>query len=508
MKSTTTLAAAMTAAVMSAGSAIAAEPSAPKTVAEAKAQFEAYNTNRPVPRSAEYHIPPGNIRAENLGELLAGRVSVSRNVEFLKPILDLQISFTGSDGQVVTCQEGGLGEMEVRRWSWTTGKVRGADGVVRPVVRWQARTPGLGEGPLSLLHDGETGEVVWHSDPVGAFPFISNLYWVQRYSGHLQERLPAATWTLCPDFPSAEELGVGVNHAQTATSYGKLVAQDPGRRVLRPDLVAADVTDADVSLGTWIEEIRDSWRDADGRALAAWGKTHVPTTAAFVFYEPLSAVWELDTRDLEKASGAHVRSARKAYWILDRDGRDAWLRWESSGGATLTGPGWPRLSPEYDMASERHPLADMHDRLLAEALAREVAGLPVGSRFEADGTVKFPEATGKGSAGRCGIPGMLREPSPATWRSLGDTIEIVRFGRAEARVGIDHLVAAMDGDGIQEPEAELSAADEIARLEDALGRARVRIRMLEAELAAAREVNDALEAAITSMAESFGRGKE
>ena len=68
--------------------------------------------------------------------------------------------------------------------------------------------------------------------------------WWDWDNGHLQERLPAATWTLCPDFPPAEELGVGINHAQTAQSYREMLAQDPGRRVLRPDLVTTDVRKA------------------------------------------------------------------------------------------------------------------------------------------------------------------------------------------------------------------------------------------------------------------------
>ncbi len=61
--------------------------------------------------------------------------------------------------------------------------------------------------------------------------------------GHLQERLPAAVWTLCPEFPSAEELGVGINKNQTAVTYDKLLEQDPGRRVLRPDLITLDPTE-------------------------------------------------------------------------------------------------------------------------------------------------------------------------------------------------------------------------------------------------------------------------
>lgn len=476
MKSKTPLAAAMIAAFMSTGGAIAAETSAPKTVAEANAQSEARLSNVMYRMPPRHALPPGNVRAENLRELLADTVSVSRDIEFREPVEDLHIVFTGRDGQVVTCRKDGWSDDTTRHWSWTAGKVRGKDGTVRPVVRWQARSPGVGEGPLGLLHDGGTGEVVWHSIDKGAF--LGTLTWVHRFSGHLQERLPAATWTLCPDFPSAEELGVGVNDAQTATSYERLVAQDPGRRIRRPDLLSADVAEADAGLSTWIEAIIGSWSEADGHALSSWTRTDVPTRMAFVFYEPLSAVWELDTGDLDKASGARVRSARDLSGILR-------IRAVS---------GWPRLMPEYDVADERHPLAVKHDRLIGGTLAQEVAGLPVGTRFEASGAVSHPDGADRESAWECGAAGSVPELEPATWRSHGEIIEIVRSGRDGTGIWLDDLVAALEDDGLRKPQAELTAAEEIECLRGALGRARVRIRELAANLEEVKAENTLLEA--------------
>ena len=87
---------------------------------------------------------------------------------------------------------------------------------------------GLGNSPL---YDGDTGQIVWYTY-VG-----EKKRWITWDPGHLQERLPAAVYTLCPDFPSPEELGVKVNTKQTAVTYDKLLEQDPGRRVLRPDLI-------------------------------------------------------------------------------------------------------------------------------------------------------------------------------------------------------------------------------------------------------------------------------
>ena len=88
--------------------------------------------------------------------------------------------------------------------------------------------PGWG----SPLYDAATGDAVWYGPWRGR--------WRAWDIGHHQERLPAIIWTLCPDFPSASELGMGVNQLQTAVTYDALLAQDRGRRILRPDLVTPD----------------------------------------------------------------------------------------------------------------------------------------------------------------------------------------------------------------------------------------------------------------------------
>ena len=62
--------------------------------------------------------------------------------------------------------------------------------------------------------------------------------WEETSYGHLQYDIPAAVYEACPEFPSAASLGMKINQKQTATTYPELLAQDPGRRVLRPDLVS------------------------------------------------------------------------------------------------------------------------------------------------------------------------------------------------------------------------------------------------------------------------------
>ncbi len=55
--------------------------------------------------------------------------------------------------------------------------------------------------------------------------------------GHLRRRLFFAVQRLCPDFPSTESLGLEVNASQGSFFYDDLLAQHPGERVLRPELV-------------------------------------------------------------------------------------------------------------------------------------------------------------------------------------------------------------------------------------------------------------------------------
>ncbi|MDE0694950.1 MAG: hypothetical protein OXH76_03845 [Boseongicola sp.] len=432
MKSNKTLATAMLAAAMLAGGGNAAESPAPTTVAEAKSVVVGKDR---LPTHAD---PPGNVPADALRELLAGSVMVSRHLELESqlPRGSLQIVFTDRDGRVEMCtQLLPFLPTAALRWAWTTGMARSESGVVQPVIRLVGKTRLVeGEGvALSVLHDGETGEAVWHEFRRGTFED-----WKSRFLGHMQERLPAATWALCPDFPSAEELGVDVNHAQTAVEYDALVAQDPGRRIRRADLVTTEM-EGDGSLPAWITRIMERWRAADGRALGDWADDNqLPTSETFVYYEPLSALWLFDVAHPEEAAGAPLEEAGIATWVIDADGQDALLvfdraelrereryerdTWEFR---------WPRLLPELVTAIERHPLAVKHDRLLSGALVREFAGLPAGSRFATDGTVQLSEPQSSGKA-------------PA-WESKGEVIEIGRrFGLQAVEVPLNELLSAME----------------------------------------------------------------
>ena len=85
-----------------------------------------------------------------------------------------------------------------------------------------------------ILYDGSTGAMTnyWYE---------KLFYWEMR-TGHLQTELPAVTWDLCPDFPSAKSLGAQVNKKQTAKFYLDLVRQDPGKRVRKPEFESKEPT--------------------------------------------------------------------------------------------------------------------------------------------------------------------------------------------------------------------------------------------------------------------------
>ena len=119
------------------------------------------------------------------------------------------------------------GETRTREHRWAAEKRVRAPGLT-PIFNPNAERP-PNRGGLSPLYDAATGEAIFYTKNDGV--------WWDWDVGHLQERLPASTWTVCPDFPSSVEIGIDVNARQTATTYPELLAQDRGRRILRPDLV-------------------------------------------------------------------------------------------------------------------------------------------------------------------------------------------------------------------------------------------------------------------------------
>ena len=196
----------------------------PQTVAEAKA-FIARTRGRKGIVDA-----PGNVRAEDYAALLGDTVFVINDgrpeTGYSIPLNLIGVIYIGADGRYLWCKfKTKHGEARTIDHRWSPHKRALGPGLT-PIFLPNSKPE---RGGLSPLYDGATGEAIFYTPNDGV--------WWDWNVGHLQERLPASTWTVCPDFPSAEEIGVGVNARQTATTYPELVAQDPGRRILRPDLV-------------------------------------------------------------------------------------------------------------------------------------------------------------------------------------------------------------------------------------------------------------------------------
>ena len=438
MKSTTGLAATMLAAAMLAGcvSSTVEERTRPapvgdgyapeRTVAELKLTFEKDTSVR----RDNFNPPRGNVRAKDLHALFADKVFVgywsASSFHQGKRALKLNVEVHGSDGIAHRCSKGW--KSHYNAYDWLSQTASGPDGQVVPLLRKRfivllnKPVPRVDEGKTNghvPLYDPASGEVALYHLSSGAMS-PGDLTLV--YPGHLQERLPRAVYDICPNFPPPERLGLEVNEAQTAKFYDDLLAQDPGRRVLRPDLVtpheqiAAQHRDAPYVA---VQSAKARLEGSKGRAIRDAGANRNPVV---VYYTPLSAIWILDTRDFANAANAKVRKAGTATLHVGGWGGHVRLDWNDGESEKRS---WPL--PELEFAKSRHPLAVKHDRLLAGALAREVAGLPAGSRFAADGTVRHADGSDRS----------------ATWRSHGDRIEIVRSGRSETMVPLDDVVAAL-----------------------------------------------------------------
>ena len=147
-----------------------------------------------------------------------------------------------------------------------------------------------------------------------------------------------------------------------------------------------------------------------------------------VFYAPLSVIWLLDDVQEDQSSADwNIVSGQ----ILREDTPDGGIiRFEWHDGIDFEYR-WPEPFPELRAGRERHILAIKHDRLLASELARPVAGLPVGSRFDTDGVVR-PHSD------------QSDEASVTFWRSEGTAIRLHRSDGTLELVDIDDLLLALE----------------------------------------------------------------
>lgn len=174
-----------------------------------------------------------NVMAEDMVELLAGKVQVTyfEDGGRANHYGIVRVRLEKSDGTSAAC----IASSDDGIYNWDDGSV----------AWWPARVGWpLYSLSVSLLAAGErdnpTYGAIQYNGNTGQFAMVTYLdgSWWDFRKGHLQEGIPAVVYDVCPGFPSAASLGTFVNERQTSTNYFELIQQDPGQRVLRPDLVS------------------------------------------------------------------------------------------------------------------------------------------------------------------------------------------------------------------------------------------------------------------------------
>ena len=187
----------------------------------------------PKPHSYRLSKPPGNVAADHYQALLGGAVYVGfagGKDSFPEHSRDIiEVFYMGPDGRLAVCYLGQPGKHYAPGgWRWK----------MRYYQLGNHRLPTFANGPHISGNKGGTGVPVYNARTGGMKWYRTyRKRWVDASHGHIQKRLPRAVWTVCPNFPSAKSLGVGVNEKQTAITYFDLVKQDRGQRIKRPDLV-------------------------------------------------------------------------------------------------------------------------------------------------------------------------------------------------------------------------------------------------------------------------------
>ncbi len=179
--------------------------------------------------SARYNIqgvPRGNVVGPDIPELLVGSVIIGR---WAPNSPGYFVAVMTTDGRFHECW---VDASQGPQWThetgiWRTGGV-GTDTRGR-VWPWLGIDYGRGPVPWIVLYDAISGDFA-------KFIHRPDELWIV-WTGHLQRRLPASIFDLCPEFPPATALGLEINQKQTASNYDDLLVQHPGERVLRPDLV-------------------------------------------------------------------------------------------------------------------------------------------------------------------------------------------------------------------------------------------------------------------------------
>ena len=167
--------------------------------------------------------------------------------------------------------------------------------------------------------------------------------------------------------------------------------------------------------GAWLDSAESALVESGGVPLRLDGRPAV-------FHAPLSAVWVF------AEGGPDAPLLRSGDIHRGGSGAEGFMAivWDDGGITTYNGSRLPSL---VVTEGSPHPLAVFHDRLLSQALARPLAGLPAGSRFLRGGTVSVPGG----------------DETLTVWRSLGDFLKITPPGGRERTLPWRAVDAALEG---------------------------------------------------------------
>ena len=180
-----------------------------------------------------------NVKAEHVRPLLGGTAYVSHN-DYEGPGKsatggEVAIYWHSTSGGRFVCQGTpsknipyGVGHLNFKGVQRNSKYLKAQ----HPLI--QIARKGKDTGRELIRYDASTGAMTNY--------WYQKLRWWEMRTGHLQAALPAVTWDICPDFPSAKSLGAQVNKKQTAKFYLDLVRQDPGKRVRKPQYEAKEPT--------------------------------------------------------------------------------------------------------------------------------------------------------------------------------------------------------------------------------------------------------------------------
>lgn len=176
-----------------------------------------------------------NLTKEDMAELLNGSTFVSRHGSEKGAKTDtINIIHFATTGKYYHCDIRADGF----HWTdnWTTVDVNSSFAkVMRPAgyiySDGEKYTP-YGGSFSTYRYDGETGALA----DLAYYKDYGRRFW-EYLVGHLQKGIPAITYESCPDFPTGKALGTFINKKQTSKLYHELIKQDPGQRIIRPDLI-------------------------------------------------------------------------------------------------------------------------------------------------------------------------------------------------------------------------------------------------------------------------------